>query len=241
MTRCQALSTGLLLAVFGCEAIEPAPDAGFIEAPERMGTHAELPFHKVWIKPGVEVRNDYRKLYVAPVNSDYLHEMGWYDKESDRYKAGEFDQDIKDLVAYTQTAMIESFREDENARFEVVSAPGDGVAVLEMALIEVVPSRAVLHAIGWLPPIGSGALISALTPRTVAFEARIRDGGSREVIATFADREKQPAGAFDVTRMTWFGPAKGIIDAWGEQFVEIVNRAPGEIIQDPIPYTLKPW
>ena len=36
------------------DVVEPAPDAGFIEHPERQSKHADLPFQKVWIKPGFD-------------------------------------------------------------------------------------------------------------------------------------------------------------------------------------------
>lgn len=34
---------------FKAEVVEPAPDAGFIEHPERQTTHGDLPFQKVWM------------------------------------------------------------------------------------------------------------------------------------------------------------------------------------------------
>lgn len=232
---------GLVLA--GCDSLAPveADDAGFIEDPYRMENRADIPFNRIWMKPGVEVRRDYQKLYVAPVNTTHMLEMSWWDRESPRVIGGEFHQDVEDLAVYTREQIQTAFREDENRQFEVVETPGEGVAVLEMALVEVIPSKSVLHALGWLPPVGTGALASALNKRTVAFEARIRDGGSNEVIATFKDRAKQPEGIVDVSRLTWYGPAKGIIKGWAQQFVKISNRAPGEVVKDPSPFTLKPW
>ncbi|MGZ8918590.1 MAG: hypothetical protein ACXW0T_10235 [Methylobacter sp.] len=47
-------------------AVEPAPNAGFIEYPEQQAERADLPFQKVWIKPGFDM-NAYRELVVAPV------------------------------------------------------------------------------------------------------------------------------------------------------------------------------
>lgn len=240
MHRTHAIAAGLTVTLMGCRA-EPAPDAGFVESPERMAGHAEIPFHKVWIKPGVVVRDDFRKLHVAEVNTDYLLEMGWFDKQSKRITDGEFERDVEELARFTRTSIERAFYDDPNGRFEVVPEKGAGVAVLEMALIEVIPSKAVLHAIGWLPPIGTGAMMSYLNPRTVAFEARIRDGATGEVIATFADREQQPAGPLDVTRLTWYGPAEGIIEGWSSQFVALANRAPGEVVEDSGMYTLRPW
>jgi hypothetical protein len=41
--------------------------------------------------------------------------------------------------------------------------------------------------------------------------------------------------------LTWYGPAKGITDRWARQFVEIANKKPDEVINDPTPYTLRPF
>jgi len=40
----------------------------------------------------------------------------------------------------------------------------------------------------------------------------------------------QDVGPIDMTRMTWYGPAKTIINQWAKQFVQIANRKPGEMI-----------
>jgi hypothetical protein len=51
----------------------------------------------------------------------------------------------------------------------------------------------------------------------------------------------QDAGPLDLTRLTWYGPVKGIMDRWAEQFVAIANRKPNEIVSDPTPFTLRPF
>lgn len=61
------------------ECVAPAPDAGFIKDPARQTKLADLPFQKVWIKPGFD-KSGYRELYVAPVNTDYMLEMYWLHK-----------------------------------------------------------------------------------------------------------------------------------------------------------------
>ncbi|WP_262967377.1 hypothetical protein [Methylobacter psychrophilus] len=61
--------------------VEPAPDAGFIEQPDQQVKRADLPFQKVWIKPGFDMR-DYKELIVAPVNTQYMFEMDWLHKAS---------------------------------------------------------------------------------------------------------------------------------------------------------------
>jgi hypothetical protein len=48
-------------------------------------------------------------------------------------------------------------------------------------------------------------------------------------------------GPIDLTRLTWYGPAKDIMDRWARQFVQLANSKPGEAINDPAPATLRPF
>jgi hypothetical protein len=48
-------------------------------------------------------------------------------------------------------------------------------------------------------------------------------------------------GPLDLTRLTWYGPAKGIMDRWAKEFVQVANRRPGEAVADPTPFTLRPF
>ena len=111
---------------------------------------------------------------------------------------------------------------------------------LELALVEIDPSEPVLHALGWMEP-GGGTAAGIINQRRAAFEARLRDMQTAEVIATFADRDMQDVGPLDVTRLTWYGPAKGIMDRWAHLFVQVANRKPGEMVTDPVPFTLRPF
>lgn len=102
------------------------------------------------------------------------------------------------------------------------------------------PSQPALHALGWLQS-GAGTAAGVINQRRAAFEGRLRDLQTGNVVATFADRDMADVGPIDLTRLTWYGPAKGILDRWAEQFVEIANRKPGEVVTDPTPATLMPF
>ncbi|MFZ2168577.1 MAG: hypothetical protein WAW61_02960, partial [Methylococcaceae bacterium] len=77
-----ALMLCVIATLSGCSAVqsgskgakelvvEPAPNAGFIEQPDRQVKRVDLPFQKVWIKPGFDA-NNYKELVVAPVNTQY--------------------------------------------------------------------------------------------------------------------------------------------------------------------------
>lgn len=223
-------------------AVESAPDAGFIEHAERQTHRADLPFQKVWIKPDFDV-SSYKGLVVAPVNTKYMLEMDWLHSLSGANLISDIKSDIEELAQYFHAQTIKNFKEDPKHRFQVLSYPArhtQAALQLELALIEINPSTPALHAAGWLV-IGGGTAAGAINKRTAAFEGRLRDLQTGEVVATFADRDMQDVGPLDLTRLTWYGPAKGIMDRWAQQFVQIANRKPGEAVTDPTAFTLRPF
>jgi len=223
-------------------AVTPAADAGFIENPGQQTERSDLPFQKVWIKPGFDARG-YKELVVAPVNTQYMQQMDWLHQLSSANLLGSVQKDIEELALYFHDQVVKEFKEDSNQRFQVISGPEQRrqpALRMELALIEINPSQPALHAAGWLIP-GGGTAAGVVNQRRAAFEGRLRDLQTGEVVATFADRDMQDAGPLDLTRLTWFGPAKGIMDQWAQQFVQIANRKPGEMVTDPVAFTLRPF
>jgi hypothetical protein len=72
-------------------------------------------------------------------------------------------------------------------------------------------------------------------------EARIRDGGTGEVICMCADRENAKFAPVNLPQYTWYRPATNIIHEWADQFVELSNSTDPIKIEDSRPFTLKPW
>jgi hypothetical protein len=224
-------------------SVEPAPNAGFIKQPERQVKPADLPFQKVWIKPGFD-KGNYKELFVAPVNTQYMLKMDWLHDMSSASWMGDVKKDIAELALYFHDQVVKNFKEDPNHRFQVIDIPPHATQpalILELALIEIDPSAPVLHALSWAGPPGTGTAAGMVNQRRAAFEGRLRDLQTGEIVATFADRDMADAGPLDLTRLTWYGPAKGIMDQWAKQFVQIANRKPGEVITDPTAFTLKPF
>lgn len=228
-------------AMIGCKAKEAA-NTGFTQS-EIMEKDPEVPFHKVWRKPGVDFKR-YSKLYVADVNTEFmLKSTDWQKGE----RKNEIEQDVKKLGVFTKTAIEKAFNEDTQRRFVVLSAPtrDADAMIFEVAITEVVPSKVVLNALGYVP-FGIGLTISAVRmiaddKSSVAFEARVLDASTREVIAMAADRESQQYAPISVRGLTWYSHAESAITDWAKQFVQIANRKPGETVKDTDPFTLKPW
>lgn len=222
--------------------VEPAPDTGFIKDPGRQTKCADLPFQKAWFKPDLDMSR-YRELYVAPVNTAYMLEMDWLHAMSSTNWFGGVKKDIDELAVYFQDQVKKEFREDPNSRFLVIDSPvvsEKPVLSLELALIEIDPSEPILHAAGWAV-IGGSVAAGVINQRRASFEGRLRDLQSDEVVATFADRNVQDVGPIDLTRLTWYGPAKTIMDKWATLFVQVASRKPGEVVTDPIAFTLRPF
>lgn len=223
--------------------VEPAPDAGFIQNPERQSKPSDLPFQKVWIKPGFD-KSGYQELVVAPVNTQYMLQMDWLHKLSSANWLSDVHHDINELGSYFHNQVVTEFKKDPHHRFQVletVAQHKQPALRLELALIEIDPSQPVLHALSWAGPPGTGTAAGLVNQRKAAFEGRLRDLQTGEVVATFADRDTADAGPLDLTRLTWYGPAKGIMDRWAKQFVQIANRNPGEAVTDPTAFTLRPF
>jgi len=222
--------------------VEPAPDAGFIERPELQSKRADLPFQKVWVKAGFDASH-YKELVVAPVNTRYMLEMDWLHQLSSANLLSDAKKDIEEIGEYFHDQVVKEFKEDPNQRFRIIEYPSEHrqpALRLELALIEINPSQPALHAAGWLTP-GGGTAAGLVNKRRAAFEGRLRDLQTAEVVATFADRDMQDAGPLDLTRLTWYGPAKSIMERWARQFVEIANKKPGEVVGDPTPFTVRPF
>ncbi len=225
------------------ELVSPAPDAGFIEHPELQKKRADLPFQKVWVKTGFQM-SAYQEMVVPPVNTQYMMEMDWLHKASSANVISDVKKDTADLAKYFRDQIVKEFKQDPKKRFQIIETEQQHkkpALRLEIALVEIDPSQPVLHALSWAGPPGTGTAAGLINQRTAAFEGRLRDMQTGEIVVTFADRDTQDAGPLDLTRLTWYGPAKGIMDQWAKQFVQIANRKPGEMVTDPTAFTLRPF
>jgi hypothetical protein len=231
----------LALGMAGCKTDE-AKSAGFVDKLD-MSKDPSIPFQRSWKKPDFDL-SKFTKLYVAPVNTDYMLKMTEWDKG---VRKEDFEKDVAELAVYTRDEVKKAFREDPKHRMQVLDAPttDPDALVVELAIIEVVPSKVVLNALGFVP-FGVGMTLNAVRfiakdTSTCAFEGRIRVASTREIVAKLADREAQQMAIVSVRGLTWYSSAKTIITQWSGQFVEIANRKPGETVKDTEVFTLKPW
>ncbi|MFO1078417.1 MAG: DUF3313 family protein [Planctomycetota bacterium] len=222
----------------------PAPPAGFAE-PGNMVHNPALPFHRVWRDRGFDfAARDC--IHVAPVNTDYLLSQTWWQEVGRGSKAH---ADAVDLGREFRDCVVAAFRDDPRHRFTVIEE--DDVAprrertlVLELAIVELVPNKALLQALT-LPagPLGLLARkgMDAYESTSIAFEGRVRDAATGAVVATVADREQKKAGLIDIKNFTWYGHVREILGEWAGQFRMVASKGPDETVPDSPAWDLLPW
>jgi hypothetical protein len=147
------------VAVVGCRA-KALPDAGFLNQPELLKSNERLPFNAAWIKDDANLLG-YKKVYVAPVDTTHLLKLDWWQRAA--IAPGDQQKWADELAQYFQDRMKEQFTDDDQNKYQVVDTPDDETLIVELAIVEVVPTKVWLNAIGY-------ALLGAVDQGETGFE-----------------------------------------------------------------------
>jgi len=258
MTKQQFFAAVLLLSALltlaaGCSKMKakPAADSGFLADSEKMAENRErAPFNRLWVDEKFDLLN-YDSLFVAPVNTNFLIEQNTWAKANPRNI--KIEDDTKKIAVKMREKVIDAFQSSDENRFKLVDGIPETTAaaktmIFELALTELVPSKAILGAIGvasWAvtPAVGIpiGAVASMADDGWIAIEGRIRDGETGEIVAMFADREKAKTRILDLTSVTWYAHTSEIMGDWSQQFVTLANTPKDFKVEDSNPFRLRPW
>ena len=215
LVRCVRALHSLVIAIAlnGCASLrgaeekalaaDPAPDAGFVAEPEKLEPQSDrMPFDRMWLSPERDW-SQYPKLYVAVVDVHHVLEMSWWEKLNIRKSKVEYDLVV--VADELRQDLIEAFRDDPQHHFQIVLDPADvdaDTAQLEVALVELVPNKALLGALGlaaWGAPLEIGVPVATATAfiahGAVAMEARVRDGKTGEVWRPCGPRDGKMRGS----------------------------------------------
>jgi hypothetical protein len=246
-----ALAACLAGALGGCTGATEAPRTAFLEGSERMTSNARTPFQRAYWNQAYDP-NAYTELYVAPVNTDYLMAQNFWEKANvANVDPAQTKKDVAAVADYTRQSFIRAAKDDPDHRFTVVDKDrvGGKTLILELALVQLVPSKAVLNAIGyvtWVPTVvalgGSTATGSQDTGKgVVAIEGRVRDGTSGEIVGMFADREHPATAIVDLKALNWWAPAKAIVDDWSRQLIALAKHPSGAVVKQTPQFELMVW
>lgn len=240
------VSAFVALGLTGCKVLDakPAPDSGFNRSTAAMATRAQF-LQQSWVAApyrGKAVKDYFSSVYIAPVNTSYMEKQGWWQQQTGVRKA-ELSSDTRKLAQRMQDQFKQAIVNYPGGGIKLANGPGKGVLVLELALVELVPSNAYWNAAataaGFVVP-GAG-LLSAGGAGSIAIEGRARDGANNSVIATFKDRRNDKMAPINIGSYTWYHGSETNITDWAAEFAELLNTPPKHVVKRPSPVTLKPW
>lgn len=245
-TRINTLLALALAGLTSCQVFDAAPaaDSGFNRSTAKMDTRAAF-LQQTWVAKayhGKPIKDSFTAVYIAPVNTRHMNQQSWWQQQTGARKA-ELASDTQKFAVRMRNQFNHAIATYPGRTIQLANGPGKGVLVIELALVELVPSNAYWNAgataAGFVIP-GAG-LLSAAGAGSIAIEGRARNGGTNEVIATFKDRRKDKVAPVNIGSYTWFHGAEGNIADWASEFAELLNTPPGHVVQRPSPVTLRPW
>ncbi len=235
----------------GC-ATAPAADSGYLSNPEQLIENRErFPFQRVWVNPDTSKSyQDYKSIYIAPVNTDFLETMQSY-KNYDEKSQAYLKQSASELAVYmrerfyTEMDAIES--SEKNAKLITLrdlKLVDKSSKILEIAIVELVPTPAgtnrFTEAAGFFVPFLGLAKSLIVDDGSIAIEARVIDAVNKEILLQFADREEDKSTPLiDASDFTYFRHAKQHIDIWAKQYAKLLTTDSSETVSDDL-IKLKP-
>lgn len=225
---------------------DPAPPAGFIEHPEHLKEWRDhAPFHGIWFQDKEkfdQIRSKFKTVYFAPVTTDFIKEQGWWSAlntvDYETYR-----KDLKMLAKYAKKSMEKAFRHDPNKVQKVVKVPKKDSIIYEIAIVEVIATKAHINAIGSVlgTVVPGGGLIKSSAKGSIAIEVKVYDGETNELMIAWADREQDPSTIFSLADFSCFDHAKASIDTWAQQLVSLHNTTTKERVDDSSPFNFLPF
>lgn len=200
-------------------ALDHIPKTAFADVPLQVWN---APFQGLWVNPNVDLhRESPRKLYIAPVTTDYMTESPrrrWFPEEYAevmRELSGLFDRELKEKVRLQpslQSSLVDR-RDQAELALEVALVKLDrtlvGVNLLSMGTSFFVPG--VSYALGFL------------SKGDMAMVGRVREVESGRILAVFGDyRQDEPTVFGSLRDYTMYGSHRRTIRMWSDKLAELL-------------------
>jgi len=248
------------LTLGGCSAMKGAERpkvTPFLQHGSEMKTDPGLPFALVWLAdPPSQIRelsSRYTQVMVAPVNLSYLGQG-----EPESWKTSLTDpadiEDAQKIANELRDRLIEAIKDDKNLNLEVVDSAGPQTFVIEPALVELRPTQAVLNAaqtaVGFFIPgsqlvstaasAGMSAATGTISKGSIGVQLKLKN--DTILLGEFADRREDMSTILpNLNDYSRYGYARGTIDLWSVEMVQIFTTPPTEVLKKPSNFTLSLW
>ncbi len=243
------LLLSLLLLCSGCSTMydwlraNPAPSTTFLEGtPKQEMQTPDFPFRMMWIDKSVDL-SKYRKIIIPPVTTKFLMDYNMWEKMNVESVAGDTNKAALEISGYMRFCFENAVIYDQTRRFKLVDDPGPDTLKLELALVQLIPSKAELNiaetVVGiFIWPV---ALLTAFNSGFTAFEGILRDSQTGKVICTIADREMDEMAILNRPGFQYYGNARYFIERWSQQFIDLMNSKDFTKLKTDFPAKLIVW
>jgi len=181
-----------------------------------MGTDPDrTPFDKVWRNPSPAAWNrvqGFDRIVIMPVNTRYI-------QATPNQRA-----EVEKMAAYMQEQFQKEFAQAGN--YHVMLKPGPKTLELELAIVELKPTNVagnVLFTGASVAAPGVNIVGSALTHGTIAFEAKLRNAQTGELLAEYADREFDKLSLLSFRDYSTNAHSRRAIQDWAKQMEQLAS------------------
>ena len=207
------LSLYALVVTLGCSSTSvPTIERNHFRETAWVSELKKDPFHHAWYDHTVDWE-DFKGMYVTPVNYASLREQTWWNTVSFKQDSEEA---VIEVARYVQHAIKKALADNPTHKLQVVNEPGPDTVVIDLALVELVPTKAWSHSLG---SISSQSMMH----ESVAVEVRVREGETGRVIAVLMDRQVGKQELVNMTEAAWSSHIHSIADDWANQIATFLN------------------
>ena len=226
----QILSVGIAvaaLALGGCaveRSVTKAEPTNFLRSTgtAQSGKIGRLPFERSWKNPALNAAN-YSRIVIRPVSTEHLRTGQWKESVSTFITSEQtFKTHAAEVARYWDNSLSRAFASQQNRFTRTGDTSQPGTIVVEIALTEIVFGRPVANAASYAVS-GGGVANSMLFAPSVAFEARVTDGATGQLLATASDRRSTKIKLIDFNKFTFTKSNKEICDEWSQQIMQAFN------------------
>lgn len=203
----------------------PLPPTSFLPDSKRLVRQGvEYPFQYLWFDRSTDWKR-FKKLKFAKVDVSHLLSQSWWESvNTDKVDA--LKAQAGQIGEYMRNAFIRDIIAEPYCSFVITDAVDSETAVIELALVQLVPTKAFFNAAGTVASVfipGASLVASHFDAGCVAMECKIVDGRTGRVVAMLSDRERDRSVVLSVSNYTWYGHAKQIIDDWAGAFAVMAD------------------
>jgi hypothetical protein len=249
------------VAFSGCHSLRAAPaqTTPFLAHGDQLHTlDSSSPWDAAWSAKSGEImlnKPDIRTMYIAPVNIDYLNKTK-NDQGQEVVNVTLSAEDIQAMTDLLNKSFIDAIKNNPATNLRIVDQRADAMLVLEIALVELVRTKIGVNAVtdvgGLLIPgskliadsvaVGGQAAGGAFAGGTIAFEGRISDVKTGEVLVEFKDRETAPASILPNYRdFEEFGWSRKTVENWSSEFAQVFVVTDKGNVQAASDFSFVPW